>query len=76
MAMTDSDSGKRSPRVVTISKTETGFGFNVRGQVNEGGPLRSIGGELYAPLQHVSAVLEHGAADAAGIQKGDRILEV
>lgn len=64
------------PRVVTITKTETGFGFNVRGQVSEGGQLRSINGELYAPLQHVSAVLEGGAAEKAGIRKGDRILEV
>ena len=39
------------PRVVAIVKNETGFGFNVRGQVSEGGPLRSINGELYAPLQ-------------------------
>lgn len=39
------------PRVVAIAKNETGFGFNVRGQVSEGGPLRSINGELYAPLQ-------------------------
>lgn len=64
------------PHVVTILKSETGFGFNVRGQVSEGGPLRSINGELYAPLQHVSAVLENGAAESAGIRKGDRILEV
>ena len=64
------------PRVVNIFKTETGFGFNVRGQVSEGGPLRSINGELYAPLQHVSAVLEGGAAERAGVRKGDRILEV
>lgn len=64
------------PRVVTIKKTETGFGFNVRGQVSEGGQLRSINGELYAPLQHVSAVLDRGAAEQAGIRKGDRILEV
>lgn len=64
------------PRRVTIYKTETGFGFNVRGQVSEGGQLRSINGELYAPLQHVSAVLENGAAEQAGIRKGDRILEV
>lgn len=64
------------PRVVTITKTETGFGFNVRGQVSEGGQLKSIGGELYAPLQHVSAVLEGGAAEMAGVVKGDRILEV
>lgn len=64
------------PRVVHIKKTETGFGFNVRGQVNEGGPLKSINGRLYAPLQHVSAVLEGGAAEMAGVLKGDRILEV
>ncbi|XP_073978473.1 sorting nexin 27 isoform X2 [Rhodnius prolixus] len=64
------------PRIVKIYKTETGFGFNVRGQVSEGGQLRSINGELYAPLQHVSAVLEGGAAEKAGIRKGDRILEV
>lgn len=64
------------PRVVHIRKTETGFGFNVRGQVNEGGPLKSINGTLYAPLQHVSAVLEGGAAEMAGVSKGDRILEV
>ncbi|XP_033125208.1 sorting nexin-27-like [Anneissia japonica] len=64
------------PRVVTIHKSETGFGFNVRGQVSEGGQLKSINGELYAPLQHVSAVLEGGAAEKAGILKGDRILEV
>ena len=64
------------PRVVTIVKSDTGFGFNVRGQVSEGGQLKSINGELYAPLQHVSAVLEGGAAERAGISKGDRILEV
>ncbi|KAI7697611.1 hypothetical protein SSS_01785 [Sarcoptes scabiei] len=64
------------PHLVTILKADTGFGFNVRGQVSEGGPLRSINGELYAPLQHVSAVLENGAAENAGIRKGDRILEV
>ena len=48
----------------------------MRGQVNEGGPLKSINGRLYAPLQHVSAVLEGGAAEMAGVLKGDRILEV
>ncbi len=77
--MTDAGTGGGNPwtpRVVTIYKSETGFGFNVRGQVSEGGQLRSINGELYAPLQHVSAVLEGGAAEAAGIRKGDRILEV
>nr|XP_021401780.1 sorting nexin-27 [Lonchura striata domestica] len=64
------------PRVVRIVKSESGYGFNVRGQVSEGGQLRSINGELYAPLQHVSAVLGGGAADRAGVRKGDRILEV
>ena len=60
------------PHVVSIHKTETGFGFNVRGQVSEGGTLKSINGELYAPLQHVSAVLEGGAAQVAGVFKGDK----
>ncbi|CAG0912888.1 unnamed protein product [Notodromas monacha] len=64
------------PRVVTIHKNENGFGFNVRGQVSEGGQLKSINGELYGPMQHVSAVLEGGAAEKAGVRKGDRILEV
>lgn len=64
------------PRIVRIIKSESGYGFNVRGQVSEGGQLRSINGELYAPLQHVSAVLPGGAADRAGLSKGDRILEV
>ncbi|MGH0189637.1 UNVERIFIED_CONTAM: hypothetical protein FKN15_037119 [Acipenser sinensis] len=63
------------PRLVRIVKSDSGYGFNVRGQVSEGGQLRSINGELYAPLQHVSAVLPGGAADRAGISKGDRILE-
>lgn len=66
----------QGPRCVIIYKTETGFGFNVRGQVSEGGQLRSINGQLYAPLQHVSAVLPRGAAEKAGVRKGDRILEV
>ncbi|XP_041370157.1 sorting nexin-27-like [Gigantopelta aegis] len=70
------DLAKAGPRIVTITKTETGFGFNVRGQISEGGQLKSIAGVLYAPLQHVSAVLEGGAAEKAGIRKGDRILEV
>lgn len=64
------------PRPVRIVKSDSGYGFNVRGQVSEGGQLRSINGELYAPLQHVSAVLPGGAAERAGISKGDRILEV
>ncbi|XP_073179454.1 sorting nexin-27 isoform X2 [Lepidochelys kempii] len=68
--------GPGGPRVVRIVKSESGYGFNVRGQVSEGGQLRSINGELYAPLQHVSAVLGGGAADRAGVRKGDRILEV
>ena len=48
----------------------------MRGQVSEGGTLKAINGELFAPLQHVSAVLFQGAAEEAGIRKGDRILEV
>ena len=44
--------------------------------MSEGGQLRSINGELYAPMQHVSAVLPGGAAARAGVRRGDRIYEV
>ena len=64
------------PRLVHLEKRERGFGFNVRGQVSEGGQLRPINGELYAPLQHISAVLPDGPADKAGLTTGDRILQV
>ncbi|TKR93963.1 hypothetical protein L596_008321 [Steinernema carpocapsae] len=64
------------PHLVNIVKSESGFGFNVKGQVSEGGQLRSINGQLYAPLQHVSAVLRNGAAEKAGLLRGDRILQV
>ena len=64
------------PRLVQLRKGERGFGFNVRGQISEGGQLRPINGELYAPLQHISAVLPDGPADEAGLVTGDRILQV
>ncbi|XP_029179527.2 sorting nexin-27-like [Acropora millepora] len=64
------------PRLIELQRGENGFGFNVRGQVSEGGQLKSINGELYAPLQHVSAVLESGPAHSGGVRIGDRILEV
>ena len=82
MADSDSDHDDRessspyAPRKVILKKGERGFGFNVRGQVSEGGQLRSINGVLYPPLQMISAVLEGGPAEAAGIVTGDRILEV
>jgi hypothetical protein len=63
-------------RCIYIKKSDTGFGFNVRGQVSEGGQLKIYNGEFYAPLQQVSAVLPGGAAENAGLMKGDRILEV
>lgn len=63
-------------KLVTIRKGEKGFGFNVRGQVSEGGQLRAINGKLYPPLQHVSAVIDGGSAQQAGVRIGDRILAV
>lgn len=38
--------------------------------------MKSIGGRLYGPLQHVSAVLQGGAAEKVGVRPGDRIIEV
>lgn len=67
---------EKGPRKIFIKKSDTGFGFNVRGQVSEGGPLKLYNGEFYAPLQQVSAVLGGGAAELAGLNKGDRILSV
>ena len=73
----DPDEDKiRSPHTVKVVKSSQGFGFNVRGQVSEGGQLKSIGGELYAPMQYISAVLEGGPAEEAGLKVGDRILDV
>ncbi|KAL5482085.1 hypothetical protein EMCRGX_G022368 [Ephydatia muelleri] len=66
----------QAPHLVTVVKSEQGFGFNVRGQVTEGGQLKSISGRLYAPMQYISAVLEGGPAEKAGLKVGDRILEV
>ncbi|KAL9820850.1 uncharacterized protein GJ701_017360 isoform 2-T2 [Geothlypis trichas] len=64
------------PASSASSSRSQGYGFNVRGQVSEGGQLRAINGELFAPLQRVSAVLGGGAADCAGgAQRGPRILE-
>lgn len=67
---------KEGPHPVCVCKGAQGFGFNVRGQVTEGGQLKSIGGELYAPMQYISAVLEGGPGEDAGLKVGDRILEV
>ncbi|KAL9820851.1 sorting nexin-27-like isoform 3-T3 [Geothlypis trichas] len=65
------------PASSASSSRSQGYGFNVRGQVSEGGQLRAINGELFAPLQRVSAVLGGGAADCAGgAQRGPRILEI
>ncbi len=71
----DSESAQ-VPHPVKVAKSAQGYGFNVRGQVTEGGQLKSIAGELYAPMQYISAVLEGGPAEEAGLKVGDRILEV
>ena len=70
------EDGAKGPHTVKVVKNQQGFGFNVRGQVSEGGQLKSIGGDLYAPMQYISAVLEKGPAEIAGLKIGDRILEV
>ena len=72
----DSNHPKAVPREVKLVKGSHGFGFNIRGQVSEGGQLKSIAGVLYAPMQYISAVLEGGPADEANIKVGDRVLEV
>lgn len=61
---------------VILHKSSDGFGFNVRGQVVEGGQVKAIHGRLYAPLQHVSAVTKQSSAEKAGLSIGDKILQV
>lgn len=72
----DGNLSKAIPREVKLVKGSHGFGFNIRGQVSEGGQLKSIAGVLYAPMQYISAVLDGGPADEANIKVGDRVLEV
>ena len=70
--MSQEDFVPYKPHAVVITKGAQGFGFNVRGQIDEGGQLRSINGSLYAPLQHISNVVPGGPADEAGVITGDR----
>ncbi len=70
------NSQKQIPRTIIIKKCNDGFGFNVRGQVVEGGQIKAIHGKLYAPLQHVSAVSDQSSAEKAGLCVGDKILQV
>lgn len=72
----DVEQNSKGPHAMTVVKNQQGFGFNVRGQVSEGGQLKSIGGDLYAPMQYISAVLEGGPAEMVGLKVGDRIIEV
>ena len=64
------------PHPVIIIKGAQGFGFNVRGQIDEGGQLKSINGHLYPPLQHISNVIPGGPADVAGVLMGDRLVTI
>lgn len=70
------NSQKSTPRNIIIKKSTDGFGFNIRGQVVEGGQIKAIHGKLYAPLQHVSAVSNKSSAEKAGLCIGDKILQV
>lgn len=70
------DEEPREPREVTLVKGSKGFGFNIRGQVSEGGKMKPINGQLYAPLQYISAVVEGGPAAEANVKPGDRLLAV
>ena len=39
-----------------IHRGTTGFGFNIKGTVQEGGVMQAINGRLFPPLQYVSFV--------------------
>ena len=48
-------------RTVLLERGPTGFGFNLKGTIQFGGPMQAVNGKLYPPLQYVSAV-DPGAA--------------
>lgn len=68
--------GSRKAHVCVVERTHQGYGFNIRGQVAAGGVLKPINGELYMPMQYVSALVEDGPGVAGGLKQGDRVLEV
>ncbi|CAF0871894.1 unnamed protein product [Didymodactylos carnosus] len=55
--------------LIEYLKKDSGFGFNVRGQIYEEGSVKSIDGTLYGPIQHVSTVTGKGSAEKAGLRK-------
>ena len=65
------------PHLVTIVKSETGFGFNCEG-ASERGRAAEIDqrGAVRPSATRLRLVLPGGAAEKAGLLKGDRILEV
>ncbi|CAF3744656.1 unnamed protein product, partial [Rotaria sordida] len=75
-SLENSQISKQIPRNIIIKKTNDGFGFNVRGQIFEGGQVKAIHGTLYGPLQQISAVSSQSSAEKAGLHIGDKILQV
>ena len=75
-----------------IHRGSTGFGFNIKGTVQEGGVMQAINGRLFPPLQYVSFVdkgtktsmlyvltclhVAVGAAYSGGLRQYDRLLEI
>ncbi len=42
--------------MVEVHRGSAGFGFNIKGTVQEGGVMQAINGRLYPPLQYISHV--------------------
>lgn len=42
--------------MVEVHRGSSGFGFNIKGTVQEGGVMQAINGRLYPPLQYISHV--------------------
>ena len=70
------DARNETPRTITIKRSADGYGFNIRGQMYEGGQIKAIHGKLYAPLQYVSAVTRESLAEQGGLRVGDMIIEM
>ncbi len=48
--------------MVVVNRGSTGFGFNIKGTVQEGGVMQAINGRLFPPLQYISHVDERASS--------------
>ena len=63
-------------KMVVEKDSNGGCGCVVKGPSADGGPVKCINGQFYAPMPVVTSVLEGSPADVAGLCVGDFIHKV